>query len=211
MACDLLPPSTCACLPPFEQLIGQQMVHLQYSILECLHHHTFSNMLSSGTFVAHCTQILSCSRPKACVWLIVRLVFPAFWLSSPVFCTTLHMWLGLPHPLIACILQCVCTHPIYPMGIHLLFCAHGNERIGTYDVICDTFATITWDVGFHMGQKELHVIFSTTFNSFHWWVDIVLTKDGIFTSTNVVIADPTRTDLLPRSCATQGFTTLDVA
>ncbi len=39
----------------------------------------------------------------------------------------------------------------------------------------------------------------------------MLTKDGIHTLTNVVIADPTQVDLFPRSCATQGFSTLDVA
>jgi hypothetical protein len=56
VACDLLPPSTCVCLPSFEQLIGQQMVQLQDSISKHLHQHTFSNM----TFEAHHAQILLC-------------------------------------------------------------------------------------------------------------------------------------------------------
>jgi hypothetical protein len=43
--CDVQPPPTYACLPPFEQLIGQQMVQLQNSISKHLHHHTLSNML----------------------------------------------------------------------------------------------------------------------------------------------------------------------
>jgi hypothetical protein len=50
---------------------------------------------------------------------------------------------------------------------------------------------------------------STTLNSFHWWIDIVLTKNGICTLTDVVITDPTWTDLLPQSCATQGFVASD--
>jgi hypothetical protein len=37
----------------------------------------------------------------------------------------------------------------------------------------------------------------------------VLTKDGIRTLTNIVIAHPMWVDLLPWSCATQGFATLD--
>jgi hypothetical protein len=37
------------------------------------------------------------------------------------------------------------------MGIHLLRCVHGNEHIGTHDAICNTFAAIAQDVGFHMG------------------------------------------------------------
>jgi hypothetical protein len=53
------------------------------------------------------------------------------------------------------------------MGIHLLHYAHGNEHIKTHDAIHDTFAAIMQDVGFHVGQVELHVFPSTTFNSFH--------------------------------------------
>jgi hypothetical protein len=76
------------------------------------------------------------------------------------------MQLGLFYPSIANIPQCVCTHPINLMGIHLLHCVHGNEHIKTHDVIRDTFATIAQDVGFHVGQEQLHALLSTTFNSF---------------------------------------------
>jgi hypothetical protein len=36
------------------------------------------------------------------------------------FPLTLHTQLGLPHPSIASILQCMCAHPVDLMGIHLL-------------------------------------------------------------------------------------------
>jgi len=91
------------------------------------------------------------------------------------------------------------------MGIHLLCCAHGNERTWIHDAICDTFAAIVQDVNCHMGWKQLHVLLSNTFNSPCQQVDIVLTKDGIRILVDVVIVNPTRTDLLPWSCATQGF------
>jgi hypothetical protein len=39
------------------------------------------------------------------------------------------------------------------MGIHLLHCAHGNKRIKTHDAICNTFAAIAQNVGFHVGQE----------------------------------------------------------
>jgi hypothetical protein len=61
------------------------------------------------------------------VWFTTRSIFPAFPLFSTVFFTSLYTWLGLPHPSIVGILRCVCTHPIDPMGIHFLFCAHGIE------------------------------------------------------------------------------------
>jgi len=40
---------------------------------------------------------------------------------------------------------------------------------------------------------------------------MVFTKDDIQTLINVVIANPTQVDLLPRSYATQGFVVFDTA
>ncbi len=105
----------------------------------------------------------------------------------------------------------MCTHPIDLMGIHLLHYVHGNERIGTHDVICNTFVAIAQDVGFHVGWKQLHALPSTTFNFSRWWVNIVLTKNGIRTLIEIVIADPMQADLLPHFCATQGFVAFDAA
>ncbi len=140
-------------LSPCEQLIEQQMVQLQDSILERLHHHTFSSMFSDETFEVHHAWILSCFGIRTGVWFTTRPIFPTFQLSSLDFCTIVHTWLRLPHPLIAGILWCVCTHPINPLSIHLLHFVHGNEHTRTHDAICDTFATIAQDVGFHLGQK----------------------------------------------------------
>ncbi len=39
----------------------------------------------------------------------------------------------------------------------------------------------------------------------------MLTKDGIRTLIEIVIADPMQTNLLPQSCAIQGFVAFDVA
>ncbi len=184
------------------------MVWLQDSILKRLHHHTFSNMFSNKIFEAHRAQILSCFGPKVSAWLIVRLVFPTFWLFSPIFFTSLQTQFGLPRHSITDIPLCVCTHPIDLMVIHLLHCVHGNMHTKIHDAICDTFAAITWDVDFHVRQ-ELHALSLTTFNSSSQQVDIVLTKDGICTLIDIVIANPTRTNLFPWSCATQRFVAFD--
>ncbi len=119
------------------------------------------------------------------------------------------MRLGLPHSTIAIISWCVCTHPIDPMCNHLLRCVHGNKHIGTHDAIRNTFGTITRSVSFHMGRKQLPTLPSTTFNSSCQWVNIVFTKDGIHTLANIVITNPTRANLFPRSCTTQGFAAWD--
>jgi len=64
------------------------------------------------------------------------------------------MRLGLPHPSITGISQCMCTHLIDLIGIHLLHYVHGNERTGTHVLVCDTSTTITQDVGFHVGENN---------------------------------------------------------
>jgi hypothetical protein len=76
------------------------------------------------------------------------------------------MWLGLPYHSMVSLPRCVCTHPIDPVGIQILHCAHGNELIGTYDVVHDTFAAIVQNDGLYVGQEKLHVLPSATLNSF---------------------------------------------
>jgi len=185
------------------------MVQLQESISKHLHHHTLSNMRFDRIFETHCARILLCSGPGVNTWLTIWLISPTFQLPSPIFSTTLRTWLGLPHPSIIGISQYVCTHPTDPIDIHFLLCAHSSEHIGTHDAIHNTFATIAWDVGFHLGWKHIHALPSTTFNSSRWWINIVLTKDDIRTLANIVIVDPTWADVFPWSYAIQGFATFN--
>jgi hypothetical protein len=60
----------------------------------------------------------------------------------------------------------VYTHPIDPLGIHLLHYVHGNEHIRTHDAIHNTFLAIAQDANIQMQQEQLHVLPSTTWNSF---------------------------------------------
>jgi hypothetical protein len=104
----------------------------------------------------------------------------------------------------------MCVHTSHqPYGYPLFCCVHGNEHTKTHDAICDTFVAIAQDASFHMGQKQLHVLPSTTFNSSRWRIHIVLTKNGIRTVANIVIVNPMWMDLLSWSCTTQGFVVFD--
>jgi len=96
------------------------MVWLQNSISKFLRHYTISCMLSNKILKAQHVQNLSCYSPRVSTWCTIRPTFTTFQLSSPIFSIAIWTWLGLPHPSIANILQCVCMHPIDPMGIHLL-------------------------------------------------------------------------------------------
>ncbi len=101
----------------------------------------------------------------------------------------------------------MCTHPIDPMGIHLLHYTHGNEHMRIHDRIHYTFVIIAWDIGLHVGWKLLHALLLNTFNFSHWRINIVLTKDGICTLANIIIANPTWMDLFPQFWATYEFAT----
>ncbi len=73
----------------------------------------FSDLISA----AHCAWILSCSGSRVGILLRVWLIFPTFWLFSPILFTTFRTWFGLPHPSIVSIPRGVCTHPI-DLGFH---------------------------------------------------------------------------------------------
>jgi hypothetical protein len=91
----------------------------------------------------------------------------------------------------------MCAHPIDPIGIHPLHCAHDNECTRTHDVVHNTIGAITQDVNFRMGRKQLHAFPLTIFNSFHRQVNIVFIKNGIRILVNIVIVYPLCANLLP--------------
>jgi len=185
------------------------MIWFQNSISKHLHHHTFFNMFFNEISKAHCIRILSCFNSKVGIWFIARLIFPTFQLSSLVFSTTFHMWFGLPHFSITNIFWCMCTHPINLMDIHLLHYIHGNKHTGTNDANHNTFVVIVCNVNFHVGREQLHVFLSTSFNSSRWQINIVFTKYGICTLTDIVITNLMWLDLLPWSCTIQRFVAFD--
>jgi hypothetical protein len=122
------------------------------------------------------------------------ITFPSFF-HNTLYTTWITSSLNYKHP-------SMCVHTSHRN------CADGNERTKTHDVIHDTFVAITRDVSFHVGREQLHVFPSITFNSFRQQIDIVLTKYSICTVVNIVIVNPTRTDLFLRSCVIQRFVTL---
>jgi hypothetical protein len=71
-----------------------------------------------------------------------------------------------PHPLIFGRIHCLCGQPLDPMGIHLLCCAHGGERISFHAVIWDAFTSIARNVKFHICKNKLmffHCLFLSPF------------------------------------------------
>jgi hypothetical protein len=81
------------------------------------------------------TCLHSCASPRADVWLLILLTTSTFHLSSTHFFTTLCTYLGLPHPTIAHLSQCLCCHPIDDLNTYLFQYRCKGERIITHDTL----------------------------------------------------------------------------
>jgi hypothetical protein len=75
-------------------------------------------------------------------------------LGSASLCTRLDFF----HPLIVGVSHCICNQPLDPMGIHLVHCAHGEEKTTLHDFVRDAFATIVRNVRFHVPQEHTHFL-----------------------------------------------------
>jgi hypothetical protein len=64
------------------------------------------------------------------------------------------------------------------------------------------------NVGFHVLWEQTHIFFPSSLQSFCWWVNIVLSIDGIHMLANVVIADPTQTYFVSQVAVSCGVTVL---
>jgi hypothetical protein len=179
------------------------MVQFQDSISKCLHHHTLSSMFFYKTFEAHCAQILSCSSLGVGVWYIAQPIFPNFFYNTSYVTWTTPSF-NCKHP-------SMCLHTSHrPYGYPLLtLCSWQRTHLNPWCNLRHHYRHCVI-FGFHVGWEQLHVLPSTTFNSSCWQVDIVFTKIGIHTLTNVVIINPTWVDLFFRSCTTQGITASNV-
>jgi hypothetical protein len=59
-----------------------------------------------------------------------------------------------------------------------------------HDVVRNVFTAIVRDMGFHVLQKQTHVLSPLTLQSSCCRIDVVLLIDGVCTSINVVIVNP---------------------
>jgi hypothetical protein len=118
--------------------------------------------------------------------LYMTLTTPSLNYKHPLMCVhTSHRPYGYP-PLTLCSWQQTHWNPWCNV---LHFCCHCARCVfprGMRTIVCASFD--------HIQQ-----------------VNIVLTKDGICTLANIIIINPMRTDLLPQSCAIQGFVASNAA
>jgi hypothetical protein len=117
---------------------------------------------------------------------------PTFCLFSANFLITLHTCLSLPHSMVTHFSQCTCGHTIDDLGTHLFWCPYMNECTTTHNTRQDIIVIIDLESGTHV-QKEVSHLFP---HHTRWRVDFFITRDNFWTLMDIVIADPTHTNMV---------------
>jgi hypothetical protein len=73
------------------------------------------------------------SQVRAFGCLFVQSLF--LFLALNIFSFMMHIGLGLPHPLALGLSHCIYGQPLDPIEIHVLHCAHGEERMASHGVV----------------------------------------------------------------------------
>ena len=123
-------------------------------------------------------------------------ILPSLRFPAPLFVTVLRLRLDLPHPCLATYAACSCGHPLDPLGTHFLCCARGGERTSLHDSVRDAVYHIIRESLQHTYRERSGFLPSSTLGG---RVDVVI-SDGAMghTLVDIVVADPTRRDLVER-------------
>ncbi len=132
-------------------------------------------------------------------WLLTHPIIIFSRMVLDVFSITLCTRLGFPHPLVLKMSYCICSQPLDPMGIPLVQCVHGGERMASHGVVWNAFEVITRDEKFHVSWKHTHVLQCFALQSLHRRINIVLSIDGVRMLAYIIIIDPTSDDLVLRA------------
>ncbi len=93
-------------VPPFESLVVQFYIQLQYFLVDFLHAQKFASLSIDVPLDIARTHLCSCVSPRASTWLLAHFITPTFCLSSAHLFTTLRICFGLPHPIVAHLSWC---------------------------------------------------------------------------------------------------------
>ena len=127
--------------------------------------------------------------------ILSSLRFPA-----PIFVTALRLCFGLPHPCLTTYTACSCGHTLDPRGTHLLRCARGGEWTASHDSVCDAVYHIVRESRQHAQRERTCFLPSSASGGRGGRVDIVISDAAVgHTLVDIVVADPTRCDLVERA------------
>jgi hypothetical protein len=129
--------------------------------------------------------------PRATVWLLTCTTTPTFCLSSCHFLTSLCTCFSLAQPIVAQLSRYQCGHTIDDLDTHLLWHPCRSEHIVAHNTFRNTVTTITLENGAHVQREVSHLFLHHTIRQ----VDILIIRHNSRTLMDVVIIDPTCTDM----------------
>ncbi len=107
---------------------------------------------------SHWMRLKLCVGQSARAWLLTSLIILLFCLLSNVLSIALHVKLNLSHLLVLGVSHYICSHLSNLMGIHLLCCVHGGERMALHDVVPNVIMAIAKDAKFHVSWRQTHIL-----------------------------------------------------
>jgi hypothetical protein len=125
-----------------------------------VHQHTLSSILFYGMSMSIKLMHPFMFRPRLmCITHNSMSLIDVLFVKNKIS-IDLRIQFRFPHPSITCLLGCVCTRPIDPLGIHLLWCSHGANALAHITQFLMSLHPFK-EVGFHVVQEQLHILPST--------------------------------------------------
>ena len=195
-----LDPKAREVLPPFDALVSTPPPRLQATLHAATYAARFEEVLAGAGSSGSQARIRSTSGAGAGHWLQATPILPSLHFPAPLFVTALRLRLGLPHPCLATYAACSCGHPLDPLGTHLLRCARGGERTSSHDSVRDAVYHIIRESRQHAQRERTGFLPSSAPGGRGGRVDIVISDAAVgHTLVDIVVADPTRQDLVERA------------
>ena len=114
--------------------------------------------------------------------------------------TALRLRLGLPHPSLATYVVCSCGRLLDPLGTHLLCGTSRGERTSSHDFVRDAIHHIIRESSQHAHRERSSFLSPSAPWGRGERVDIVISDAAVgHTLVDIVVADPTRRDLVERT------------
>jgi hypothetical protein len=197
---DLLVSQAIEVLPSFATLVATPPPSLQATLGEATYAAQFVELLGGCDSASSRARLRSCSGAGAGHWLLATPILPSLRISSPHFITAVRVRLGLPHPCLTSYEVCSCGHSMDALGTHLMRCARGGERTSSHDAVRDAVYYIIRESRQHAQRERTGFLPSSAPGGRGGRVDIVISDAVVgHTLVDIVIADPTRCDLVERA------------
>ena len=187
-------------LPPFDSFVSTPSPRLQSALHSSTYAASFVEVLAGAGSSESQARIRSTAGVGAGHWLQATPIISSLRFPAPLFVTALRLRFGLPHPCLRTYTACSCGHTLDPRGTHLLRCARGGERTASHDSVRDAVYHIVRESRQHAQRERTGFLPSSAPGGRGGRVDIVISDAAVgHTLVDIVVADPTRRDLVERA------------